>query len=1577
MDNDSYSQAMTSALAGRERVQFLHDPAETVLDAKKHLAAGKADFDDQITLLMHFGRSSQWARAMEHLAAAERLADDKKLHDDNKGVRWLRYAVLKSARRNEELKGLFQKEAGQRDKPPVDELFLANYLLGQANGALEANEILALLDELRTVYARQPAHLQALKGWRQQRANWLTNAGRGDEALAIYRALAESYIHDFNVQSTYIQNLQNRQEYETQRKWIERVLSSDVRWERQEIDQFRNYFAQSLRAQERYDELAAYLQQWTGENPESADPYGQYIDALYYTDHSADAVALMDKWFREGRRHDLSPAAAARLQAAVNWIFNQCQNTWNYYNAYHIDQHWQDELVATAVFFCTDKNHVSIAEQIINDWRFQQNECNQKLRAALAKVFAEKFDRLALDDIDRFINWLRGNGSLVSKAQWKEYAHKLLQQHETQRNADLKDRLARTVANILSFAAEPDEYMAFLRRLSREAPEKYRPYYISQLFQTLLAQPWAEKYENEAFDLLGQLGGGQSPPRRLLEQIRALHQVTDRMLAGRKEAKAKTIVHAEKLTRTELLKKQAEQLRQTREEVAAKLASEEQKHRGELATWIAAERMYLEVLLNHDLDKALEKAAENCWKVLDARQPKIDDSSDDAARVRAELNAVMRNRCRITLMNLAARKSAPPALVRRLTEYIDQNISGGKGDSPIFADTKIGTVPNQQWKLLKFNLLVALDKPKELQQALDAWIKAGDPDNRWRVALGYLLAEEGKLAEAIKLFEAVAAKDELASAQWQTLANWYQAAGRRADYERAKVEIYKTAEEWQLTNWLNGQVNQWVNNQGQLPAQLDSEAVLAFRALLSKSANPQNYIGYQLRELYKACRDSRLLSCLADSIPGHTAQQIYPYLQSAKGVIDEIREEAAVDSLVERIAQLRGEGDSPIFAGKASVNGQSANSAKIGTVPMTTTDVDRRAFDLLEAMTERRAAELKNQPGPHVDKAVAALQRAFKRQWSPGEERLMADFLAALGAIPQEKLAAEQLHELEAFYNDAKPNSQQRLDMACAYARALWSYNRRQPAMNLLQAEVELYPTAGHAKPLCEQQIFQDFISYLDQAGHYTAAVSRLENERQHVETVVNRRNLEARIIEVHTDAVRNRGQVGDLKAAELYRAVQARILAQLPSGDSPFDARLITLASSLYEAAHNVQITSAGADLKTFAFQKLPLLLKRQVAQYENIENDLAERLHQVCGPADGIDFLVARHDQRPPWLKLKQNFWNAHGWQLTNWRREAGKLDGPLSNRLLKLVLEFLRGQLTGRGANGTGIWHRGNWNYWADREDAFVRCAEQVYAENKRNGGVVGNVADYLWVEARMDRAIEILQAAQEEHVLDENGQAKLVNYLHNRGRFGESIGLLQALVEAHPDNLEYRRLLMYAYFRTNRHDDLLALLKQSDEYFHQKDRWGEGPMAMLAGACLQDELFEQSVKYYKELIPLHERTAANRGIGDGTLSGYYGGNAQALAGLKRLTEAVDAACGAIVSWGNNVQNRAQALEALRNILRGCESEQLDALVRELDAQAAKTGDDNAFVRKALGQVYTQRGQYDKALVQLRLAAPVAAQ
>ena len=112
---------------------------------------------------------------------------------------------------------------------------------------------------------------------------------------------------------------------------------------------------------------------------------------------------------------------------------------------------------------------------------------------------------------------------------------------------------------------------------------------------------------------------------------------------------------------------------------------------------------------------------------------------------------------------------------------------------------------------------------------------------------------------------------------------------------------------------------------------------------------------------------------LPDGVIGHTAGKVYPFLQGMSGVIGEVRDEATADQIVERIKAVR---------------------------LLAKTPVDQRALDLLELMVERRAAELQNQPGPHADKALAALERAFKREWSAGEPRLMADFLGGARRDP-------------------------------------------------------------------------------------------------------------------------------------------------------------------------------------------------------------------------------------------------------------------------------------------------------------------------------------------------------------------------------------------------------------------------------------------------------------------------------------------------------------------------------------------------------------------------------------------------
>ena len=73
-----------------------------------------------------------------------------------------------------------------------------------------------------------------------------------------------------------------------------------------------------------------------------------------------------------------------------------------------------------------------------------------------------------------------------------------------------------------------------------------------------------------------------------------------------------------------------------------------------------------------------------------------------------------------------------------------------------YLDKAVASEPKDiGFRLFKVQLLIALDRPKDLQQVLEAWVREGDADDRWCQALAYLLAEQGRLPQAIDLFEAM------------------------------------------------------------------------------------------------------------------------------------------------------------------------------------------------------------------------------------------------------------------------------------------------------------------------------------------------------------------------------------------------------------------------------------------------------------------------------------------------------------------------------------------------------------------------------------------------------------------------------------------------------------------------------------------------------------------------------------------------------------------------------------------------------------------------------------------------------
>ena len=876
-------------------------------------------------------------------------------------------------------------------------------------------------------------------------------------------------------------------------------------------------------------------------------------------------------------------------------------------------------------------------------------------------------------------------------------------------------------------------------------------------------------------------------------------------------------------------------------------------------------------------------------------------------------------------MNLAARKGADPALVERLLKYVDKQMK-----EPDVA----------MWRAVKFQLLIALDRPQDLEKELSAWIAGPDPDNRWRIALGYLLAERGRVSEAIKLFEAVESADELGPREYRSLADWYLVENRRAEHDKSRSAIYKTTDEYTLSRMLGAYLHPWQVRDGHLPTQLDAEILLVFKVLFEKSGAPQNYL-HALLQFYQASRDFRLLSILPDGVLGQTAGKVYPFLQGMQTVLGEIRDEAAADELVARIAVLRA----------------TAKSA-----------IDQRALDMLELLVERRAAELQNQAGPHAAKALAALKRAFKHEWSPGEPRLMADFLAGLHTFPQDDIAAVQLLQLETLHRDSAKGSFDRLHIALRFAETLDRYAHHADAMDRLQAALSEFQEANNGiLPTSANDALTMLASFTESARQYSRGEKLLLAQLTHPVHAGQRNWLIERLNDLYLQALANNGDVSLGSGVVLYKAVEAKLVADLASTDQNHRARLLGQFTRLYRTAHIRKIMTAVADLKDFAFKRLPPIVTQQTDTYNQIVIDVAYTLKELAGYRDGITFLLDRIDDQPDWLRYtNQNAWSQYSNTLAEWRHEAKGL-GDLAPRLLKFVVAELKRDLRAREPRNRVI-YRQDYNYfWKEKVDDFAAAAEEVLAERKQSSDSVEYIADYLFRGlGREKRAIDVLYEAHRQKVLSDSGQWQLVDYLHRTERFAESIPLLIALMERNKEDLHYRTKLMHAYYQTKKQAELLALLKETDAFFHQNDRWNEGAMAALAGSCLENHLDKQSVAYYEELIPLYQRSHPRQGVGDGSLAMYYSNAASAYVGLSMTKEAVDKASGAVVCWGPTHQQRKPTLDRLVDVLVAAPD--LPGYAATLDKESLQS----AIVRKAIGQAYVRKNDCARAIPQFRLAA-----
>ena len=1201
--------------------------------------------------------------------------------------------------------------------------------------------------------------------------------------------------------------------------------------------------------------------------------------------------------------------------------------------------------------------------------------------------------------------------------------------HPTQDRDDWHS-LGTTLSDLYVSRFHDTEALPFLRERIATAPDELKPGYYDLLFTDLVSRPWTQALEDEAFQTLRLLSRSHLPEEtipdaRLSVQLPALLRLVDAMLANRAAHDEKTLRDAgevNKLTRIELAKRRAETSKATRTTFAETLeaeAAQEEAGKGPLAPWLRMEQMWLDA----QLDRSLDKAEERCWALLgevppngkqegeqkDAKGTKVqgdddvDDEDDPVAnvkRVQEALAGLLRQRAFITVMNLASRKAATPASIDRVLKYIDAGVAqsgpvgprdegdangkpnadasaklSGKALAAGSADAqptdnpkrpaasalplteKPGDVGDEEeraaamakraaWRSTKFQFLVALDRADDLERELRTWVREDQTMSPWRQSLARLLAERGKLDEAISIFESCEKDKLLSSSDFRMLSDWYLATNRRADHERAQLEAFKQMPEGNLGNALYHVRNRWYSGQN-LPSELDENTLLTFKALFAKSANPENYL-WQLREIYAACRDFRLLQMIPDAVLGRSPQHVYAFLQNLNSqVLYELRNEATADEILARVKSLR-EGER--------------------------TPTDLRALDLLEALVERKSSEVLNQPGPHVEKCVAALRRGFDRDWQPGEPRLMSNFLYSLAGITNGEIAAEQLRELRALQTQAPAASRDHLFITNDLCNLLgWSYGKRDEAIAMMEIEVRDYAQAnGGQWPHEDNSILGSFVSLYEGGGKHATGEAVVLKWLDTTKNDEQKKWLRDRLMALYNHALEHKGEVTLGKDAVLFGKIIDLGLMEIDTApDEHVRYNIVTRMCATFDIAQRNKIGDYPGRLAKFVFESLPEILKRQQSQYRNTVQAPLHVTGQALSPKLALQYVVERIEQYPQRFEIQwDNGWQGFGYEMARRREVAAKEMGELAPRVLALAIKELKRDLRMGEARNQYVYYKHHAHFWAEKADDFAKAANEIYAERKTSGRRVRYIANYLRSGLeRTARAIEILMIAYKDGILDASAQNELVVFLHHEGRHAESIPLLERLLNAWPDSMHYRTLLMTAYFRSQRPEQLATLVKQTDEFFHKEGRWVEANIAEFGKACLGTQLNEQAVGYLNEAISLHQRDHGGRTLNDAGLSDFDQHLAEAQSRLGRTKEAVEAASAAIICWGMTHSNRSYAMQKLNQVLSSAND--LDDYVKGLDTEAAKTEQDSPILRKELGKVYQTKGDLPNAATQFELS------
>jgi predicted Zn-dependent protease len=1508
----------------------LTSPLPTLTEAKAACSpGGKGSPLAHFVLLQHYAMSQQWANVQEHLVALEKQPQLRS------SVKLLRLLMLHASRQHAKLQQEVYAQVKTLTEQPLprlnDDWYRYIFVSTQLSSVASASEMLRFLEAQTVVYQRQPAHLRAPREMQKGLGYQLGNLGRRDEALALWKALATSDIHDTVVQWQYFSQLLQINDYDAAHRHFFMLLdpSREVFTSDDENQQYWQQLFMKLHEMGRYPEMFALASIWIKRQPTQQLGYQAYLLALVLTDQEAEYHRTQLQWIttgpdvKEGTARDRQFNAA--LANALNQTYFGFEHQWRQQG---VDERLHVPLLAFVKAHLTSARLQSHIQQILSS-AVGHIAAGMDLRESLPALFNELAATGTLAEL-RSLNQLNDyavarNPAMqqIHQAQYKVAAEKLKSRWAALIGAKEKHDMGEFTLHVISRRMDSVTFIAFQEQRLREEAPQYHLGIKGALYAHLLQQEKTEANEAAILALFPQLDAPElSKHQTAVAQLQRFEHLVQLFFQSREQKAHAAIKDKEKLDRVKQQEAQAAATKQAHRELVARLTRPDFTRLELIAPWLAVETIYH----RHKSGEEPTAIAAATWTAYDA-VPKTKSkltyatitTHDELEQVQLEGMYQQLSARHLTVLTYLATlpKAKQPEASVKLKTHLAAKLKA-EPTSPF-------------WRGAWSRLLIALDQPKELEAALREWIADAGADQQYCLQLAYLQAERGRLKEAIDLIEKVKAEDELTPGDYAALNNWLLAVDEKSRHRQAQAQQFAASSEQALYSALQ-RTQALVTMPGQnAQPPLPEETFLIIPELLRKSASPSHYFSI-IQTLYEATKDFRLLAGLADGTTGHTPGQVYEMLTQWYRFIHTLQEEATLDELSKRLLELR----------------QAA-----------TVDSDRRAFDLLLAFLHRKASTQINQPGEHAKLAVECLQRAMTHTWQREEPAAMA---ALLTQLRTEDHAAWK-EQLTATFNKlmklTPAGSPERCSVAYHYAQS-----HPQPFEFLQQQITEVqraYPDG--LLPEYSRFIVNQYLSMSQSREKTTEDFVQKELQKPGY-AATSREWLTDQLHALFFRAYQTGGTVSLGSGATLYRALETLHLQLATTATSQLRRyHHVMQLPPLYHEAKLQNHATMAADCKAMMLQKLLPILKNQVYQRREIVNHLGQTLMDLVGANEAMQFVLNEYDRAPFSVKrIPFDGWEAYHSPLASWRPSV--TDATLLERFYQIVLKRLTSYLL-HGHQQNEAFIKNHQYYWAEKEEGFASTAVAVFQSRQSAPDLASRVAEYLRNGLRRpEKAVAFLQSIRNTNAFNEDNHYKLAATLIEVNEHQQAVVELQQLYNARPQ-LRYGLRMMGCYAALKQRDQLKHTLAVVEKLCAERSGWSISDLSRVAQTCYETGLYVDAERLYGLLIPKARQSNQRQD----ELWNHYRYQALNFIELDKTGPALDSISAAIVLWGGTFQQRADVLDSLRTIMRRAKDPQ--SVITWLDGEAKKNaGRENVVLRRMLAEVLLEQSKPGLAATQLRL-------